>query len=121
MRQEHIDFLELNIHHKETLAAGYVRNLDKQLLDTYEGIYRQYIDKDFILTKWCSTCVYDCLKRIYDYYDAHVLSNRNVVSVSHGTNDFIFPDDLDKIEPTGEENIIDNKGKRKGRPKKLNG
>jgi len=121
MNQEHIDFLELNIHNKETLAAGYARNLDKQLLDTYEKIYQQYISSDFILTKWCSTCVFDCLKRVYDYYDAHVLSISNVKIVSHGTNDFIFPDDLDNIVPTGEENLLDNKGKRKGRPRKVNG
>jgi hypothetical protein len=104
MRQEHIDFLELNIHNHTTIQAGYVKNLDNNLLNGYESIYKQYINKDFVLTKWCSTCVFDCLKRVYDYY----------FSIPKET--FVFPDDLDNI--VADPNATPIKlVKRKGRPK----
>jgi hypothetical protein len=121
MRQEHIDFLELHIINRETIAAGYVKNLDNQILHTYESIYKQYIDADYILTKWCGACVYDCLKRVYDYYDAHVKDHYNIkIAPQGGDNYFVFPDDLDNIIPTDNAvNLLDNKGKRKGRPKKI--
>jgi len=34
----------------------------------YEHIYRTYLDPQFVLTKWCSSCVMDCVKRLYAYY-----------------------------------------------------
>jgi len=45
-----------------------VRNLDLDMLVMYEHIYRLYIDERFVLTKWCSSCVMDMLKRVYEYY-----------------------------------------------------
>lgn len=120
MTQEHKDFLELHINNRETIAAGFARRLDKDILNMYEKIYQSYIDSNYILTKWCSTCVFDCMKRVYEYYDVFIAENTNEINVSHETSGFIFPDDLDKIEPTGEQNLLDNKGKRKGRPR-LNG
>jgi len=34
----------------------------------YEHIYKLYLDPNFVLTKWCSSCVMDMLKRLYSYY-----------------------------------------------------
>jgi len=34
----------------------------------YEHIYRTYLDPQFVLTKWCSSCVMDCVQRLYAYY-----------------------------------------------------
>jgi hypothetical protein len=116
MRQEHKDFLELNIHNHETIKAGYAKNLDNNLLIQYESIYKEYINKDFVLTKWCGTCVYDCLKRVYDYYfslphtDTPTTPQANV-------NNFVFPDDLDIIVPDPNAEPVQLQ-KRKGRPKR---
>jgi len=45
-----------------------VRNLDIQLLNMYEHIYKLYLDPQFVLTKWCSSCVMEMLQRLYRYY-----------------------------------------------------
>lgn len=68
MIQEHKDYLEQNINNYHTCQNGYIRNLDIHLLNMYEHIYRTYLDPQFVLTKWCSSCVMDCVKRLYAYY-----------------------------------------------------
>ena len=68
MKQEHKDFLEANIGNWHTIQNGYVRNLDIHLLNMYEHIYREYLDSQFVLTKWCSSCVMETLQRLYAYY-----------------------------------------------------
>lgn len=116
MKQEHIDFLELHIHNHETIKAGYVKNLDNNLLLQFESIYKEYINKDFILTKWCSTCVFDCMKRVYDYYFSlpNTLLENIYTSVA---DEFVFPDDLDNIKPDPDAIVETNLPKRKGRPR----
>lgn len=68
MKQEHKDYLEENIANWHTIQNGYVRNLDIHLLNMYEHIYREYLDPQFVMTKWCSSCVMETLQRLYQYY-----------------------------------------------------
>lgn len=68
MKQEHKDYLEEHIANWHTVENGYVRNLDINLLNMYEHIYREYLDKQFVLTSWCSSCVMDMVYRLYTYY-----------------------------------------------------
>ena len=68
MKQEHKDYLEEHIGNWHTVENGYVRNLDIQLLNMYEHIYRENLDPQFVLTKWCSSCVMDMIYRLYQYY-----------------------------------------------------
>lgn len=68
MKQEHKDYLEEYIGNYHTVQNGYVRNLDIQLLNMYEHIYKLYLDPQFVLTKWCSSCVMEMLQRLYGYY-----------------------------------------------------
>lgn len=68
MKQEHKDYLEEHIGNYHTIQNGYVRNLDIHLLNMYEHIYRENLDPNFVLTKWCSSCVMENLKRLYEYY-----------------------------------------------------
>jgi len=68
MKQEHKDYLEEHICNYHTIQNGYVRNLDIHLLNMYEHIYRENLDSQFVMTKWCSSCVMETLKRLYEYY-----------------------------------------------------
>jgi hypothetical protein len=68
MTKEEKQFMQDNILNYETIKSGYVRNLDLPILQMYEHIYRKYLDANFVLTKWCSDCVYTTLKRLYEYY-----------------------------------------------------
>jgi len=96
MEQEHKDYLEQNIGNYHTCQNGYIRNLDIHLLNMYEHIYRTYLDPQFVLTKWCSSCVMDCVQRLYAYYLA--LPQEQIQSLA-------------VVEPKAEV-------KKKGRPKK---
>ena len=99
MKQEHKDFLEANIGNYHTIQNGYVRNLDIHLLNMYEHIYRENLDPQFVLTKWCSSCVMETLQRLYNYYlslPQKVVQNLNT------------PENLVWVNPP----------KKKGRPKR---
>ena len=99
MKQEHKDFLEANIGNYHTIQNGYVRNLDIYLLNMYEHIYRENLDSQFVLTKWCSSCVMENLKRLYEYYLA--LPQEQVQNLD-------TPENLVWVNPP----------KKKGRPKR---
>lgn len=107
MTQEEKDFMEANIGNHHTIQSGYVRNLDIAILLKYESIYRKYLDANFVLTKWCSDCVFDTLKRLYSYYLS--LPQEVIQSLE------VFPDDLDKIQPDGITQPVNLK--KRGRPK----
>lgn len=68
MKQEHKDYLEEHINNWHSVENGYVRNLDVHILNMYEHIYKEYLDPQFVLTKWCSSCVMDMIYRMYKYY-----------------------------------------------------
>ena len=99
MKQEHKDFLEANIANYHTIQNGYVRNLDIYLLNMYEHIYRENLDSQFVLTKWCSSCVMENLKRLYEYYLA-------------------LPQEQIQNLDTPENLVWVNPPKKKGRPKR---
>lgn len=68
MKQEHKDYLEEHIGNYHTTQSGFIRNLDIYILNMYEHIYREYLDSQFVLTKWCSSCVMEMVQRLYAYY-----------------------------------------------------
>jgi hypothetical protein len=96
MEQEHKDYLEQNIGNYHMVQNGYIRNLDIHLLNMYEHIYRKYLDPQYVMTKWCSSCVMDCVQRLYSYY----LSLPVVQDIVH------------------ENHVWVNPPKKRGRPKK---
>lgn len=100
MKQEHKDFLEANIGNYHTIQNGYVRNLDIHLLNMYEHIYRENLDPQFVLTKWCSSCVMETLQRLYNYY----------LSLPQEVVQNLVQEDV--------QNIVENTPKKKGRPKR---
>ena len=68
MKQEHKDYLEEHINNWHTVENGYVRNIDINILNMYQHIYRENLDAQFQLTAWCSSCVMDMIYRLYKYY-----------------------------------------------------
>jgi hypothetical protein len=103
MEQEHKDYLEQNIANYHMVQNGYIRNLDIHLLNMYEHIYRTYLDPQYVMTKWCSSCVMDCVQRLYSYY----LSLPQEV-VQDIVQDIVRAEDCVWVNPP----------KKRGRPKK---
>ena len=74
MTTEHYEFLKANSINFETVKLGFVKNLAMPILTQYEAIYRAYLDPQYVVTPWCSACVFDMLKRLsllYDEYQAN--------------------------------------------------
>lgn len=71
MTAEHYDFLKANSINFETVKLGFVKNLPMHVLTQYEAIYRAYLDKQYVVTPWCSACVFDMLKRLSAYYEEY--------------------------------------------------
>ena len=105
---ELVDRLYLKEHYNnyETSQSGYLRNLDLSIMKTYEGIYRKYIDPNFILTIWCGNCRMDMVVRLYKYY--HSLPIENQISEKGEKSEVL--DNQQIIEP-----------KKRGRKPKTNG
>ena len=69
MEIEHRKYLDLHRANYEMVQNGYVRNIDLDILKMYEHIYRKYLNDTFVLTVWCNHCIFDMIKRLYEWYD----------------------------------------------------
>jgi hypothetical protein len=101
MELAHRQFLKEHINNYETAKSGYVRNLDLELMKTYEHIYRTYIDPNFILTIWCGNCRMDMVLRLYAHYEKVLLQDDTMMQVP--------------------ENTVTDQSKKRGRKPKANG
>lgn len=71
MTAEHYDFLKANSINFETVKLGFVKNLPLPVLSQYEAIYRAYLDPQYVVTPWCSACVFDMLKRLTNLFEEY--------------------------------------------------
>jgi hypothetical protein len=131
MEQHEIDFIQKHIINFESVKIGFCRNIEFDVLQEYERIYRIYIDRQFVLTYYCNACCFDMLKRLSFYYDnlpakqmveqaitGDVTIDANtsiqftettksnwgdattlIGFASPADENFVFPDDLDSIQP----------------------
>jgi len=71
MTPEELKFLEDNRINFESVKLGFTRNIPFPVLETYEALYRKYLDSQFVLTYWCGECVFEMLKRLIHYVETH--------------------------------------------------
>lgn len=69
MESQDLLFLEQHQHNFETVKLGFVNNLHPNILTGYEAIYKKYIDKNYVLTPWCSSCVMSMLSHLINLYE----------------------------------------------------
>ena len=86
MEIEHRNYLDLHRPNYEMVQNGYVRNIDLDILKMYEHIYRKYMNADFILTVWCSHCIFDMIKRLYEWYDLQPKPKKDNIKQMNGIN-----------------------------------
>jgi hypothetical protein len=85
MELTHRQFLKEHYNNYETALSGYVRNLDLNIMKTYEHIYRTYIDPSFILTIWCGNCRMDMVLRLYAHYEKVLLQDETMMQIPENT------------------------------------
>lgn len=77
MTTEDRAFCEAHIINFESVALGFVRNIDHSILDEYTRIYQRSLDANFVLNAWCGSCVFDMLKRLKAHYDSQPTNQTN--------------------------------------------
>lgn len=105
MTKEELQFCDDNIINFESVKLGFTRNIPYEIMETYESLYRKYLDAQFSLTYWCGECVFEMLTRLMVVYDNAKIKE---VAFSDMQNDFQEAIGDAIIEPP----------KKKGRKKK---
>ena len=62
------DFLEANIGNYHTIQTGYVRNIDIDILNMYEALYRKYLNASHHMCKYCKEDIFSTIEKLYTYY-----------------------------------------------------
>ena len=108
MTTEELQFIEDNIQHFKTVEVGYVKNIELPILTEYEALYHKYISKEFVLTAWCSACVFDMIKKLKDFYEKEL------------ANKFYIEENLAVIDrlPFEGEIVFTEEPKKRGRKSK---
>lgn len=101
MNQKDIDFCNQHIINFESVKLGFTRNIPFDVLGEYERMYRDYLDRQFVLTYWCGECVFDMLKRLIVVFEQ---SNVQIVQ--------------EPAQPEVQEVTKPEVQKKRGRPKK---
>lgn len=102
--QHDFEFIEANKIHLEQVRLGFIQGMSDRLKQQFHGIHQKYIGA-MTLTVWCSSCVIDMMRRIDRWY------TKQMETVQADT--FIFPDDLDKIEPISEAQPTAKRGRKR--------
>lgn len=98
MEQNEKDFLEANIYNYHTISqAGFVRNIDIEVLNMYEALYRKYLNPTYLMCKYCKDDIFGALERLYQYY-------------------LSLPQE--EVQSLVQEPVQDSVQKKRGRPKK---
>jgi hypothetical protein len=100
-----LKFIEDNIIHLEQVRLGFIQGMDDRKKQQFHAIHQKYVGL-MTLTVWCSSCVIDMMKRIDRWYQNELATVK--------TDDFVFPDDLDKIVPE----VAEEQPKKRGRKPK---
>jgi len=64
------DFLKFNEVYFEQARLGFLHGMPPATLAHMEQLYKTYLDKNFILTTWCSACVVDMMVRLSRWWEA---------------------------------------------------
>lgn len=65
--------LDNHSQHWHTLRdAGFIKNLNKNVVGELEKVYNEEVDVNFKVNKWCMSCVSEMIQRLYllTNYDA---------------------------------------------------
>ena len=104
MEKHELEFLEENKINFESVKLGFTRNIPFPVLETYESMYRKYLDPQFVLTYWCGECVFDMLKRLIHYVETHTE---------------ITPIEVEQVIEEAIKEPVQQEPKKRGRKKKI--
>ncbi len=68
--------LDNHNQHWHTLRdAGFIKNLNKSVVEELEKVYNEEVDVNFKVNKWCMSCVSEMIQRLYLLTEYDSLAN----------------------------------------------
>lgn len=58
------EFIRTHAVYFEQARLDFLHGLQPHVRNRFEMIYKAYIDRNFVLTTWCSACVVDMMQRL---------------------------------------------------------
>ena len=55
--------------------AGFIKNLNKSVVEELEKVYNEEVDVNFKVNKWCMSCVSEMIQKLYLLTDYDSLPN----------------------------------------------
>jgi hypothetical protein len=75
MKPENREILDANRHHYETATkAGFVKHFNAREKEDLLRVMREEFQPGYYYDMWCSPCVFDFIKLIYQHYDKWLAS-----------------------------------------------
>ncbi|CAB5223374.1 hypothetical protein UFOVP384_38 [uncultured Caudovirales phage] len=116
---EYLQRAILNKHkqHWHTLRdAGFIKNLNKEVVSEIEDVYKSEIDANFFVNKWCMSCVAEMINTLYivTKFDTEI----DDAIIKTETREFMEAIELDEAKQELEEVFIEKPAKRKYKKRK---
>lgn len=66
-----VEFIRTHAVYFEQARLDFLHGLQPHVRNQFEMIYKAYIDRNFVLTTWCSACVVDMMRRLDTWWTLH--------------------------------------------------
>jgi hypothetical protein len=83
------EFLRFNAVYFEQARLGFLHGMPPATLIHMEHLYKSHLDKNFVLTTWCSACVVDMMVRLSRWWEGIQQEEENVSLVTMAGLDFL--------------------------------
>ena len=108
-------FIEGHAVYFEQARLDFLHGLQLHQRNRFEQIYQTYLDRNFVLTTWCSACVVDMMKRLDAWWMAYKI--QEIVDSGMDHNKELMDTILEAMNETNEKPQTQPKRGR-GRPRK---
>lgn len=103
--------------HWHTLRdAGFIKNLNKEIVEEIESVYKSEVDANFFVNKWCMSCVAEMINALYQVtkFDAELDDSIQ----KSATQELMENIEMDEAKQELEKAIVEKPKKRKYNRKK---
>ena len=108
-----LEFIRTHEVYFEQARLDFLHGMQLHTRNRFEQIYKTYLDKNFVLTTWCSVCVVDMMKRLDAWWIGQKIQGIVASGMDHNKE---LLDTI--IEAMNETNATPEPKRGRGRPRK---
>lgn len=103
--------------HWHTLRdAGFIKNLNKEIVEEIESVYKSEVDANFFVNKWCMSCVAEMISALYQVTKFDTELDESIEKSA--TQEFMEAIEMDEAKQELEEVVAEKPAKRKYKKRK---